>query len=898
MSIPILATKLHIPLPRPDLVQRPRLMTHLNAGLHRKLTLVSAPAGFGKTTLLSTWLAESGHPAAWLSLEAGDSDPVQFLTYMVAALQTADGSIGQTVLDALHTSQPPTLDALLTPLLNDLAALPDRLVLVLDDYHVIESNEVDQALAFLLEHLPPQLHMVIATREDPQLPLARLRVRNQLTECRVGDLRFTTDEAADFLNQVMGLHLLAADVAALERRTEGWIAGLQLAALSMQGRADSTAFIDMFTGSHRFVVDYLVEEVLRRQPEPIRRFLLHTSILERLNGALCDAVTEGHGSQKMLETLERGNLFVVPLDSTRDWYRYHHLFAEALRNYVLHEQPETVPALHRRASIWYTENDFPHDAIRHALASGDFQHAADLIERVWPPMDEYYQSGTWMGWAKMLPGEVVLNRPILCVGYGRSLLYTGELEAAELWLQAAERWLNTPAEARHSMRVADEVQFEMLPAAIQCARAYRALAEGDFAASLHYTQRALEVVIESDELSRIQAIVLSATAYLANGDLARADQTLSDFTAQMQSRGRMTDAIELVYVIGDIRTTCGQLRRAYRAYEHAFQLVADLGNPLLISVEDLYRGVAELYREWGQFDTAEDHLLAAEELSEQNIRRPGWQHRLCMTWARLKVSQGEMEAALALLDEAQQHTTRLPLPLVQPAAAAKARIWIAQGKLDAAQAWALQYEITPEGNITYLREYEFITLARLLIARSQQSGAVEGMQVALRLLARLLEAAEEGGKMGSAIEILILQALAYDAQGDRPGALVPLQRALTLAEPEGYLRLFVDEGAPMAVLLAEAFRQNIRPEYTRRLLAGFTTSPVKAAAVQPLIEPLSERELDVLRLLNTDLNGPDIARQLMVSLNTMRTHTKNIYSKLGINSRRAAVRRAEELGLL
>ncbi len=451
MTAPILATKLYIPPPRPRVVPRPRLVERLNEGLAagHKLALISASAGFGKTTLVSEWIASCGRPIAWLSLDEGDNDPTRFLTYLVAGLQTIAANIGEGVLGVLQSPQPPATESILTALLNEINTLPDNFVFVLDDYHVIDSKPVDDVLSFLLEHLPPQMHLVITTREDPSLPLARLRARGQLTELRAADLRFTPAEAAEFLNRVMGLNLSAEDIAALETRTEGWIAGLQLAALSMQGRSDAASFIQAFTGSHRFVLDYLVEEVLQRQPEGIHSFLLKTAILDRLSGSLCNAVTGREDSKGMLDTLERGNLFIIPLDDQRQWYRYHPLFAEVLQARLIDEQPDQVFSLHRRAGEWYEHNGSAADVIRHALAAKDFERAAILVELAVPEMRRNRQGATVteLGWLKALPDELVHFRPVLSVDYAYALFGGGEQEAVEARLRDAERWLDTTAEA-------------------------------------------------------------------------------------------------------------------------------------------------------------------------------------------------------------------------------------------------------------------------------------------------------------------------------------------------------------------------------------------------------------------------------------------------------------------
>src|SRR5947209_6865913 len=446
MPTSILATKLYLPRLRPNVVSRPRLIERLNEGLHRKLTLIAAPAGFGKTTLVSAWVAGCDRQVAWLSLDAGENDPRLFLTYLVAALPRVAATIEEGVLGTLQSSQPPPPEAILTALLNEISTLPDHFVLVLDDYHVIDAKPVDLALTYLVEHLPPQMHLVIATREDPHLPLARLRTRDQLTELRATDLRFTASEAAAFLNQVMGLSLSAADIARLSDRTEGWIAGLQLAALSMQGHQDVPGFIRAFAGDHRYIVDYLVEEVLQRQPEPVRSFLLQTAILDRLNGPLCDAVTGQEEGNARLEALERGNFFVVPLDDKRHWYRYHHLFAEVLSAHLLAEQPDQVSALHRRASEWYEQHGSAADAIRHALAAKDFERAAGLVELAWPGMRRSRQEATLLRWLKALPDELLRCRPVLGVAYAHVLLASGEREGGEERLRAAERWLDTTAD--------------------------------------------------------------------------------------------------------------------------------------------------------------------------------------------------------------------------------------------------------------------------------------------------------------------------------------------------------------------------------------------------------------------------------------------------------------------
>src|SRR5438046_2676577 len=553
---PILATELYLPRVLRNVVSRPRLLERLNEGLHRKLTLIAAPAGFGKTTLVSEWVEGIERPTAWLSLDEGENDPARFLAYLVAALQTIAATIGEGVLGVLQSSQPPPPESILVALLNEITTLPGQFVLVLDDYHVIDAKPVDMALTYLVEHLPPQMHLVIATREDPQLPLARLRSRSHLTEVRAADLRFTASEAAEFLNQIMGLSLSAADIAALEDHTEGWIAGLQLAALSMQGHQDVPGFIRAFAGDHRYIVDYLVEEVLQRQPAPVHSFLLQTAILDRLNGPLCDAVTGQEEGNARLEALERGNFFVVPLDDKRHWYRYHHLFAEVLSAHVLAEQPDQVSTLHRRASEWYEQHGSAADAIRHALSACDFKRAADLVELAIPAMRQSRQEARVLGWLKALPDELVRARPVLSVHYAWALLLSGELEGVEARLRDAEQWLDTTAD-RGEMVVVDDEEFRRLPGAIAIFRAAIAQALGDVPDTLKYAQQAWDLVPEDDHLLRGSAAGFLGLASWTSGDLEAAHRSYAECMALVQRGGYFSDALGCTSTLADIRFVQG-----------------------------------------------------------------------------------------------------------------------------------------------------------------------------------------------------------------------------------------------------------------------------------------------------------------------------------------------------
>ncbi len=905
----LLETKFYVPRPRHGLVLRPRLSERLDRGTTSKLMLVSAPAGFGKTTLVAEWLAAGPAApagerlAAWLSLDRGDNHPASFWAYVIAALRTVAAGIGESALALLQAAQPPAVEAVLTELLNDLAAIAGEIVLVLDDYHVIDAPSVQDGMAFLLDHLPPGLHLVIASRADPALPLARLRARGDLAEIRAAELRFTPDEAAAYLNGMMGLQLTARDVTVLEARTEGWIAALQLAALSMQGREDVAGFIDGFAGDDRYVVDYLAEEVLARQPDRVQAFLLQTCILGRLSGPLCDAVTGLGGGKAMLEALDRGNLFLVPLDDRRRWYRYHHLFADVLQARLLDERPGQVPELHRRASAWYEQNGERSLAVGHSLAAGDFGRAADLVELAIPALRRTRQEVLGRRWLEELPDDVVRVRPVLSVTFAGALLITGEIEGVEERLQDAERWLDPPA-APHGgprarpagMVVADEEEYRRLPAAIAVYRAALALARGDPAGTIRQARRALDLSVEEDHLNRASAAGFLGLASWGSGDLEAGHRAYSACVDGLRRAGFIADILGCSIALADIRITQGRLGEAMRTYEQALQLAGEQGGPALRGTADMHAGISEIHCERGDLGAAARHLLTSQELGE-HTGLSQHRYRLRVAMARLAQAEGNLPGAVDLLDEAERCYVSDFFPNVRPVPALRARVWIRQCRFGEALGWAREHGLSVDDDLSYLREFEHITLARLLLARHEDERSARSAREATGLLQRLLLAAEAGGRTGRVIEIVMLQALAHHAQGDRPAALASLGKAVTLAEPEGYVRIFADEAPLIVPLLRTVAKQGTRQNYARRLLAAAGTTE---AGVGPttLIDPLSERELDVLRLLGTELDGPAIARELMVSLNTMRTHTKSIYAKLAVTSRRAAVRRAAELDLL
>ncbi len=878
----LLTTKLHPPRRRRNLVARPRLGDLATRTTHPALTLVSAPAGFGKTTLVADWFAGE-RTTAWLSLDPRDDDPERFWTYVLAALASVDADLSPDTTALLQSRQAP-LEAVVATLINDLETASQDIVLVLDDYHVITAAEIHNSVAFLLAHLPPQVSLVIATRADPPLPLASLRADGDLLEVRAADLRFTADEAAAYLNGAMDLTLTAADVGVLEARTEGWIAALQLAALSMQGRSDPAGFITEFAGDDRFILDYLADEVLDRQTARVRDFLLDTSLLSRLTGPLCAAVTGQEDAKATLEELDRANMFLIPLDDRRAWYRYHHLFADVVRARLLDGQPDRVAVLHRRASDWYAKNADPQEAIVHALAGEDPVRAAQLIELAAPAMQRARQESQLRSWLEALPTDIYNDRPVLAMALIGARMATGNADALDPLLEIVDSWLDrsdTPI-------VFDEIAHRRLPAMAAVHRAGLALLAGDTDGTIRHAHRVLELVGDDDHLQRGAAAALLGLAYWNQGDLEAGRKHYIESIACFETGDYLSDVMGCSLALADIQVTEGRLRDAQRTFESALRHTVD--QPGLRGAADMHVGLSLLAVEHNDLDTAAHHLRASAELGD-HMGLPQHPYRWRVAMARLHEAQGNLDKALELLTAAEARYNTDYSPSVRPVTALKARIEVKLGDLDAGARWADVHGLSVDDELSYVREFEHLTLARVLLARD----SAHAIDEAIGLLRRLFTAADDGHRNGSTIEILVLLAVAQQAAGDHTGATASLGQALSRAEPEGYVRSFLDADPTVTDLLRPLARTS--DGYAAQILGPGRSSQLRTRNRSSDPDELSDRELDVLRLLRSDLSGPEVARELHVSLNTLRTHTKHIYTKLGATNRREAVTRAVELGL-
>jgi LuxR family maltose regulon positive regulatory protein len=892
-SDPLLTTKLAMPHGRQALVARPRLLARLDAGLAAALILVAAPPGFGKSTLVAEWARRGGRPVAWLSLDAADNDPARFARYLVAAIEAAQPGIAAGAHAALQAARDAPLDAVLAALIDALATLPRDLVLVLDDYHAIEARPIHGALATLVANRPSRAHLVIATRADPPLPLARLRARGELVELRAADLRFTPEEAAEFLNQSMGLRLSAAQVAALEERAEGWIAGLQLAALSLRGRDDPAAFIAAFSGTHRHILDYLAEEVLDRQAEDDRRFLLQTSVLERLTADLCAALTGRAESQLVLERLDRENLFLIPLDDERRWYRYHHLFADVLRNHLRRASPALVPDLHRRAAAWYEGHGLPFEAVEHALAGGDSDRAADLVERLVPALWARREPVTLRRWLDALSDDLVRARPRLAMAAAESRLLRGRGTLAEPYLDAAERLLRQ--ESLGEQRGDDPADL----AGIAAMRSLAAILREDVQGSVALAREALDTLPPSHRLRGLALFSLGAAHWL-EGDIAAADRALASAAEDAIALGHPYMAqLSLVY-LAETRLLAGRLPDAVALYERSLALTpVPAGRP---DVNGPYVGLGAILYERNDLAGADTSLRRGIDLAEQEGN-----HLVIIAGllflAHVQQAQGVAEGASRAMDRAMALAAEhgfARLWIAPSVRAHEVRLWLRQGRVGDAGHWARTLHDRPAETPVpgLIREAEQLAVARVLLAQGQPPAARD-------LLAGLIEAAARAGRARSEMEARTLQALALQALGRPEEAAQALGRALILATPGGFVRTFLDEVPAITPLLRAAARDGAAGEYAHRLLGalaprteGGTATVPASRSTQPLPEPLTERELAVLRLAAEGATNQEIADRAFIAVNTVKKHLKNVFAKLEASSRTEAVARARDLGLL
>lgn len=891
MVSPVLVTKLHVPLPRSPLVQRNRLLEKLNQGLTHKLVLISAAAGFGKTTVLSEWAQQTTFPVSWLSLDERDNDPTRFWIYVIAALQHSNANCGEATLAMLRSPESVGFEAFLTPLLNEFAQLQTPLVLVLDDYHLITTPVIHHALDFVVDHLPNQVHLAIATRVDPPLSIARLRVRAQLTEIRADDLRFTDDEATAFLRQFLTKPLTAAQISTLQTQTEGWIAGLQLAMLSLQSADQPVALIDSFGGSQRFIIDYLTEEVLRCQPPSVQSFLLQTSILEPICGSLCEAVVDDTvDGAAQLEQLERQNLFVVSLDRDRTWYRYHHLFAESLRHILYRSKPDRALTCHQHAAQWYEQQGMIAEAVQHAIAAQSYDYAATLIEQELQTNENPRLDAVILRHAlTQLPPDLFQHRPWLLVAKAWVGFMSSQFAEAIAAVQALERYLD----AEHTAIA----EAEHLWGLVIALKGMQARQQGNTTESAAFMEKALHLLPQNNSWLRLLILLNLGVTYFVADNYDAAKRLLPDVSRIGRVRGTADPAIAGLYLQAQFLALRGQLDQAIALCQQGLSLATErhwLATYAGVLVEV---ALADLLREQNQLDAAIVHLNQSIDRAIQN-HQPGLMMGY-ITLARVRQAQGNLQAAWTALYAAEQCQPWLWSTILS-VAACKARLYLAEGHVEEAIAVAEQNGLSVEGDLHYspveqfsrASELDYLTFARVLLAQGR-------LRDALRLLSRLYEFAKAGGRTTRVMETLLLSALGLQAQGDMERSLESLKQALMIPHQGIYSRLFLDEGKPMAELLQLASSKSMCLDQTRALLAQFdVTQHQKCATTQPLIELLSDRELEVLHYLATGMTNQAIADQLFVSLAAIKWHARNIYGKLDVKNRTQAVAKARKLNLL
>lgn len=894
MTYPLLSTKFHIPSLRSLLVKRSRLLEQLDQGMESKLILISATAGFGKTTLLSEWLHQIKIPFSWLSLDEGDNDLTRFFSYLIAALQKFESKLGEATLSMLRSTTPPSKESLLIPIINEIANLPKNCILVLDDYHVITAPAIHEALTFFLEHLPPNITLAIASRVDPPLSLARLRACGQLTQLQAADLRFTLQETASFINQSMKLSLTQEQMQTIFARTEGWITGLQLAALSMRDTYSISTFVESLKGSQRYILDYLVEEVLSRQSQSLQSFLLRTSILKQMCGSLSAAVV-GESTVKgaeILEQLERSNLFIVPLDSDRQWYRYHHLFGELLRHHLNNKEPEQVGEYHRRAAGWYEQQGFVAQAIEHAIAAGEFYWAAELIEQEVRGINPRFESAVMLlGWLEALPSQLIWQSPWLSLAYAWALFSSSQFTAAGVAVENIEHLL------KQQQYDLSSPNTEMLWGLVAAFKGMQARQRGETSEAIALMEKALQLLPQDESWLRATIVLNLGVTYFVSDNFERAQPVLVEATKIGYNKSIPDPAIAGLYLQAQFYALRGRLDEAIRLCQQGFDL-AQKRNWLATYAGVLVQvALADLLREQNQLQAALQHLTESIERGKI-AQQPGVMMGY-ITLARVHLATGNIKAARDAIQAAEQCQTWL-WPTILSVSACKARWHLAQGNLDAAIAWVEDSGLGVDDDLRYSftdchpcgSELDYLTLARVLIA----CGKSEYLDDAMRLLKRLHDFAAAGGRKARVMEVLMLQALVWQTRGEIERALNLLSQALAIPQKGDYIRLFVDEGEPIAQLLRLGISRRIYPQYANRLVEAFGKEV--SAQVGLLIEPLSERELEVLHYIASGLSNQAIADQLFVSLATAKWHARNIYGKLNASNRTMAVAKARELGIL
>jgi len=898
VAVPLLRTKLYISPLQSEIVPRPRLIKRLNAAILRAFTLISAPAGFGKTTIMREWISDRTLKVAWFSIDRGDNDPIRFWTYLIAAIQTVDPDVGKTIFAAIQTPQPASIESLISELINEISLGTDgstrlppkkKLILVLDDYHLITESSVHDSLFFFLENLPSRVHLIISSRADPPWPLARLRARRKLAELRAEEIRFTSNEVATFLNQVMKLDIAPKDVAALERRTEGWIVGLQMAALSMQNRSDIPAFIQAFAGTNRFILDYLLEEVLEHQPVDIQGFLLKTSLLDQLTAPLCDFVLERSDSQNILAQLEKANLFLVPLDDQRQWYRYHHLFSELLRNQLTLTYPDVVPGLHQKASQWFETQGYIDETVAHAFKAQDDERVARLCEKFAQSMLQQSKHSMLSTWIEALPIELVYQRPWLCVYQSWTRHWAGMREQGEACLENAEKMLEDASSLSKGER-------KKLAGSIATVRAHYALVNEQLPQAIEQAMKALRLLPKTDFYTPGTAGVALGGAYWGQGKISKSEDAFLECAATALKGGFVYRASSALCYAGMQQVRQAKLRIAKRTFQQALTLAEGPGGYQSPMAGYPLAKLSELSLEW-------NHLKQARELAIEGVRlctQLGHVDLIAEAYialARVQLVDDDFIGVRGTLNRVEQLSlqTKLDPWVLGWFADCKVRLWLATGELAQASYWAESSGLSVGDEFSFHYDLHHINLARVLVAQVQQNTKTSNPAQCLGLLDSLLVTIDVMGWVHHKIQVLILRAMVLQATRDQVSALEELESALSLAGPEGYMRTFIGEGLSMERLLSKlAKRPNMRG-YVADLLRAF---PSDAASQQPgLVEPLSPREMEVLRLLTTSLSVTDIAGELIISVNTARSHIKNIYSKLGVNRRLDAIEKAKELNL-